>query len=328
MMKLVIVHFLALTLTVDAFDPPAIFPASTRAALAEKSSKLNPSAYSTRGWSNRAATVLTPQSLEGVYTADRPFYWNKIDVGCRGTVIELPTSTDGKTDLWIHSPVALDGPMTKAMGELGNVKYIVSPNYEHVSFAKQWFDGFPDCEMWACPGLMERMPEIKWTAEIPEHYRPKGWKGGDGTYGDALPWDSDLIQPLHIDIEVNPLTGKPFFNEVIYYHAPSKALIVTDLFWNYPSSTIPNKWLGADDRWELAPEVEEVPIGSKLWKFGMDQVYKPFYKSLMVQDKSEYRAIVDHILNVWDVEMVIPAHGDILRGKDFIRKVFTDFFRV
>ena len=28
----------------------------------------------------------------------------------------------------------------------------------------------------------------------------------------------------------------------------------------------------------------DVPGGTKLWKFGMDQVYLPFYKALMVKD--------------------------------------------
>ena len=45
--------------------------------------------------------------------------------------------------------------------------------------------------------------------------------------------------------------------QVIFYHVPSKTLVTTDLFWNYPDS--------------------EVPFGTKLWKFGMDQIYLPFY---------------------------------------------------
>jgi len=48
----------------------------------------------------------------------------------------------------------------------------------------------------------------------------------------------------------------------------------------------------------------------------------------MVTDKSEYRAIGNHILNEWDVETVIPAHGDILRGKEFIRSVLTKYFQL
>jgi hypothetical protein len=60
----------------------------------------------------------------------------------------------------------------------------------------------------------------------------------------------------------------------------------------------------------------------------MDKVYLPFFNNLMVTDKEEYRRIAHHILNVWDVETVIPAHGDILRGKDFIRDVLTRHFQL
>ena len=83
-----------------------VYPLSTRQALIEKSKSLQGSkSYSTVGWSNRAGTALTPAAIPGVYTADRPFYWNKIDVGCRMTVVEI------EGGLWVHSPVGLDGPL-------------------------------------------------------------------------------------------------------------------------------------------------------------------------------------------------------------------------
>jgi hypothetical protein len=340
--------------TTMAFDavPPlrTALPASTRQALAEKAKQVNPLPaaaaavleVTAAGWSNRAATVLTPIHVEpsGVYTADRPFYWNKIDVGCRSTIIELPSSSSsGKPDLWIHTPVDLDGPMMQCIQKLGNVRHICSSNYEHVKFAALWYQSFPDADMWGCPGLIERMPQVRWKGEIPSGYRPNGWKGGAGGGGGngeastsfAAPegmWDLNILQPLHINIEKNPFTGRPFFNEVIFYHAPTKTLLTTDLFWNYPANGVPNSEFGRDDSWELAPLVNDVPLGSRLWKFGMDKVYSPFFNNLMVTDKSEYKAIADHILNVWDVETVIPAHGDILRGKDFIRSVLTKYFQL
>jgi hypothetical protein len=318
----------------SAFDTPDVFPASTRAALAAKSGSLNPSqGYTTAGWSNRAATVLTPVHLDpNVYTGDRPFYWNRIDVGCRMTVIELPAddSTSGRPDLWVHSPVGLDGPMQQALNQLGNVKYVVSPNYEHLKFAAQWYQSFPQADMWGCPGLAQRMENIQWKGEIPDGFRPTAWKGGPGTQmePDSGIWDTNIIQPLHIDIEKNPFTGKPFFNEVVYYHQPSKTLLCTDLFWNYPADVVPNSQYGADDTWELAPRVAGIPVGSRLWKFGMDQIYRPFFNNFMVTDQSQYRDVVNHILDVWDVETLIPAHGDILRGRTLIRQALREHFQL
>lgn len=321
-------------LGIAAFSAPQTLPPlplSTRDALLKKSKELNPENYVTPGFSNRAGTVLTPINVEpGVYTGDRPFLWNNIDVTCRMTIIEMPTKTDGKPDLWVHTPVNIDGPMQAALDKLGNVKYVVASNYEHLKYTPAWYQTFPDAEMWGCPGLAERMPEIKWMGEIPHDYRPTGWKGGDGS---AVPpevnlWDTNVLQPLHLNIEKNPFTRRPFFNEVIFYHAPSKTLLTTDMFWNYPGSVIPNEEFGRDDSWELAPIVKEVPFSSRAWKAGMDKIYAPFFNNFMVTDQSAYRDICNHILNEWDIETVIPAHGDILRGKDFIRSVLTKFFNL
>ena len=302
----------------------ANFPVSIRAALLDNAKKLDldladgkpTGSYSPVGWSNRLGTALTPASIPGVYTADRPLYWNNIDVGCRMTVIQL----DGG-DLWVHSPVGLDRKLQDALDKLGKVKYVVSPNYEHLKFAPQWFAAYPDAFMWGCPGLSERKPEIKWEGEIPPHItRPGG-------VSLANCWDFSAISPLHLDMEVNPFTGKPFFNEVIFYHLPSKTLLTTDVFWNYPTADgIPNSHLGGS-AWELAPPVDSIPFGSRLWKRGMDQVYLPFFKNFMVKDRARYDEIVKVILDEWDIETVIPAHGDIIRGKDLVRSVLSKHLR-
>lgn len=39
--------------------------------------------------------------------------------------------------LWTQSPVELTPDLRQAYDELGEVKHIVSPNYEHISFGKQ-----------------------------------------------------------------------------------------------------------------------------------------------------------------------------------------------
>ena len=143
-------------------------------------------------------------------------------------------------------------------------------------------------------------------------------------------------------MELNPFTGKPFFNEVIYYHKPSKTLLTTDLYWNYPSNDgrtnsflLKNKNNYNDKKdeegedlvldWELAPSVDKIPFGSKAWKFGMDQIYLPFYKNLMIQkddaSKQKYEKLCHTLLEEWEIETIIPAHGDIIRGKELIRSI-------
>eukprot|EP00559_Dactyliosolen_fragilissimus_P002463 CAMPEP_0184866594 /NCGR_PEP_ID=MMETSP0580-20130426/22849_1 /TAXON_ID=1118495 /ORGANISM="Dactyliosolen fragilissimus" /LENGTH=177 /DNA_ID=CAMNT_0027366343 /DNA_START=452 /DNA_END=982 /DNA_ORIENTATION=- len=155
------------------------------------------------------------------------------------TVIELPsTDANEKPDLFIHSPVFLDGPLKEALDKLGVVKHVVSPNYEHVKYAKMWGEAFPHANMWACPGMMERESDVRWTGELSYGCRPVDFVGAEANQSgpsDGM-WDWDVIQPMHFDVEVNPFTGKAFFNEVVFFHAPSKTLLVTDTYWNYPGS--------------------------------------------------------------------------------------------
>ena len=262
-----------------------------------------------------------------------------IDVSCRMVVIQLKeSSNDNKKALWVHSPVGLDPPLKQALDKLGTVKYVVSPNYEHLKFAPQWAKEYPEAHMWGCPGLQERMPEIEFAGEIPSGIRPSSWpwknanaqeEGAQVLASDVdldKCWDLEEIQPLHIDVEVNPATKKPFFNEVIFYHTPSKTLITTDLYWNYPQPDgVPNSNLPASPiyDWELAPSLESIPLGSRVFFFAMNRLYLPIYKSLMVIQKETYQQIVDFIINQWQATTLIPAHGDLVRGKNVIQQVLN-----
>eukprot|EP00529_Nitzschia_sp_RCC80_P031727 CAMPEP_0113459100 /NCGR_PEP_ID=MMETSP0014_2-20120614/10272_1 /TAXON_ID=2857 /ORGANISM="Nitzschia sp." /LENGTH=357 /DNA_ID=CAMNT_0000350661 /DNA_START=355 /DNA_END=1428 /DNA_ORIENTATION=+ /assembly_acc=CAM_ASM_000159 len=277
--------------------------------------------YAPSGWSNRLGTVLTP-AAERIYTADRPFYWNNIDVGGRMTVIQLSSKNNDKNgdyDLWIHSPIDLDEATRAAIDQLGTVKYVVSPNYEHLKYAEQWHKAYPDAYMWGCPGLMERLPNIRWEEEIPANI---GLSSSTTPSSVTNCWDFEELVPLHLNFEVNPFTGRPFFNEVIFFHKPTKALMTTDVYWNYPRNGIPYP----NGDWELAPTVESIPIGSLIWKFGMDRIYLPFYKNLMIRDKDSYSKMVSTVLDEWEPELIVPCHGDVIRGKDTVRSILSKHF--
>ena len=316
-----------------------------------KDLSLTRESYAPSTWSNRYGSVLTP-AAPSVYTADRPFYWNNIDVGGRMTIIQLTSTVvdpkDGKVKpkLWVHSPIELDATLQQALDELGVVTHVVSPNYEHVKYAQQWGEAFPDAFMWACPGMMEKEPQVRWTGEIPFGCRPVEF-GVQEEWDERL-WDPTEIEPCHFDVEVNPFTNKPFFNEVVFYHVHSKSVLMTDLFWNYPGKDgitnsnykqlqqdIETKEVVTDfGSWELAPSVPSIPLGSRLWKVGMDKIYLPFYRNLMVRGaKDEYQRLASFITGLspnggWQVESLIPCHGDIVRDNNLIKAVLKQHFKL
>ena len=69
--------------------------------------------------------------------------------------------------------------------------------------------------------------------------------------------------------------------QVVFHHKPSKFMIVTDLYWRYPKSG--------------------TPFGTQLWKFGMDQIYAPFYKSFMIGDKGKVFHAAESCFSFWQL---------------------------
>lgn len=233
--------------------------------------------------------------------------------------------------LFVHSPVEWTPTLGKALEKLGgDVKHIVSPNYEHLKYATQWHEQYPEAFMYACPGLPDRMKNVKWKFELSSQAPNSLLENG--------------IESVYFDCEINPFTGKPFFNEVVFYHKKSRTLMMSDVFWNYPSTSLPN-YIDVDDRrhetgyQHFCPKVstsrlpEErlpavpVPLGTSLWKAGMDRVYWPFYKRFMVGStrRPRYLRAVEKLLE-WSVEVVAPCHGDVIKGRQLCAHVLQNHF--
>ena len=272
-------------------------------------------------WSNRLGLTLTPITT-GVWAAERPFIWNNIDVGGRSVIARMK---DGS--LFVHSPVEWDEDLGDAIDQLGgDIKHIVSPNYEHLKYAQQWNDIYPNAYMWACPGLIDKMPTVKWTDEISKNV--------------PIEFD-DSIDVCWFDCE--SFINKPFFNEIVFHHKSSSSFICSDSWWNYPQSSLPNYHqenmninlhqcskvsIDYNTIKELPPV--DVPFGTTAWKFGMDKIYAPFYNNIMVggdnsENRLKYNDAVNQILN-WNCETLIPCHGDIVRGKNLSEKVLSSHF--
>jgi len=242
-------------------------------------------------WSNPQGSVLTAIH-DDVWLVERPFYprlpgLTGTDVGCKSVIVRLP---DGK--LWIHAPVGLDDSLRRSLAELGPVAHIVTPNTEHQKFAPMWILEYPQAASWACPGLREKKPEVGWQQSLAELL-----DGPEGVVASTPPaaWGG-AIELCYVRDKIPLTPGIPFFNEVVFCHKPSRTLIVTDLWWNYPAR-------GEDTE----PVVDAVPLSSRLWKVGMDQIYRPVYNNLMRTPTCarSYEAILE-----WDWDYIAPCHGE------------------
>ena len=194
----------------------------------------------------------------GVHVQERPLRFFGLEVGARMTVLELG---DG---LLIHSPIDVS---PEDLSELGKPRFVLAPNKLHHLYVGPWIDA--GVEGWAAPGLAQKRPDLSFTG-VPE----------TGTH------------PFGPDVEVLTLSCFSFTNEVVLFHKPSRTLVVTDLVFNFPSTS---PWLTRAVMWCgcCYPGCE----ASLVERVGMQREVA----------RREISAILD-----FDFERVVMSHGDVV----------------
>ncbi|MGC9370759.1 MAG: DUF4336 domain-containing protein [Paracoccaceae bacterium] len=180
--------------------------------------------------------------------------------------------------LWLHSPIAPDAGLFEQLADLGRVRWLVAPNNIHYAHLPAWAERFPEAQVHAAPGVAERA--ARHGLAFPPHE----------LLGDAPPpdWAGAIDQRL--------VPGHPFLNEVVFFHRPSRTLILTDLIENFEASRL--RWpmrLAACLAGNLDPD-GKTPVDMRLsWR-----------------DKAAARAVMDEVIG-WAPEQVVMAHGRIYR---------------
>lgn len=140
-----------------------------------------------------------------LWIASRPLRLVVGDVGARMTVIRLP---DGA--LMLHSPVALDPPLQRALEERGRVRWLIGPCKVHHLFLPDCAKAFPEARLCGAPGLAEKRRDLQFH-HVLDGAPPPGW-------------------PAEVALQL--VAGAPLLNEVALLHRPSRTLVLTDLAFN------------------------------------------------------------------------------------------------
>jgi hypothetical protein len=206
---------------------------------------------------------------EGLWSVTRPFRVIGVWLGTRMTVARLPSG-----GLVLHSPVAIDAEARAAVDRLGTVACIVAPSKVHNLFVPGWVSAYPEARLFGAPGLREKRKDL----------------GFHGELDDRAPADFEGV------FEVRLVRGAPLMNEVLFFHRPSKSLLVTDVAFNISAS-------------------------SAAWTrryLKMMGAYGGFLQSRMVKlcvrDRRAVRESIDEALR-WDFERVVVTHGDVLEAE-------------
>lgn len=222
------------------------------------------------------------QLAENIWVVDGgavPFFG--LPYTTRMTIIRLENN-----DLFIHSPINPNNELIQEVSKLGNIKYLISPNKIHHLFLQDWLELYPNAEVYASPGLREKRKDINFTADLKDF--PKAQ------------WQNEIDQLI--------FKGSRVMQEVVFFHKPSKTLILTDLIENFDENYFTGfKGLIAKLSGIVAPN-GKTPID---WRMSF------FF------GKKQARECFERIL-AWQPERIIVAHGKNIETNavDFLKKSF------
>lgn len=201
-----------------------------------------------------------------LWVAARPLKLIVGDIGTRMTVIRLAGG-----GLFLHSPVHLDADTRQALDAVGTVRWVVAPSKVHHFFVGDYLDAYPEARAYGAPGLPEKRKDLRF----------------EGVLGDDAPsaWSDEIEQHL--------FRGNPTMSEVVFFHRPSRTLLLTDLAFNVAA----DKTRGARLFYWL--------VGAA-GRFGPHRLVRT-----MIRDHAAARTSIARILE-WDFDRIIVTHGDVL----------------
>lgn len=215
---------------------------------------------------------------EQLWVEEHPLRVFGAELGRRMTVAQL---ADG--ELWLHSVARLTPELRSELDAIGPVGHVVSPTLFHNRYMEQYREAYPEARLLASPGLPDRREDLSF----------------DGVVGDEVDpaWASDLDQLA--------FGGTKGFTEIVFYHAATRTLILTDLCFNltarYPLSTrVLARVLGVYDRLAVSRIVR-----------------------MATRDRASARASLERIL-AWDFDRVVIGHGEIVErgGRQAVDRAF------
>ncbi len=173
--------------------------------------------------------------------------------------------------LLLHSPVALDAGLRTELDALGPVRYAVAPNRVHHLYAGGVAAAYPEARLWVGPGVERKRPDLVYTAVLGDEAPPE-WRG---------------------QVDQVFFAGRPYENEVVFFHRASRTLILCDLAFNFgPTGALATRWL--------------MRLIRSYGRFGPSTL-DPW----LIKDRAAACASLERIL-AWDFDRVIVAHGDVL----------------
>ena len=173
--------------------------------------------------SDAYAPLNTPKPIaEDAWIVDGPSirfggFGLKVPFPTRMTLLRLPGDR-----LFVHSPTALTPDLRTEVEKLGRPCWLVAPNRIHYWWMPEWHKAFPEATVYLAPRVREQAGT---RIDVPSEPL-------DRDHG--YPWD-DTIATL-------PVAGS-YMTEVVFFHRPSRTLVLADLIEDFEARTLDAWWM-------------------------------------------------------------------------------------
>jgi len=213
-----------------------------------------------------------------LWVIDHPFKMpGGIQLGTRTTIV-------GRDDgaLLLLSPGPLDEGLREQIGKLGRVSGIVAPNNMHHLFVPECARAFPDARLYGVAGVVSKQKDVVFS--VLSGTAPDGWQR---------------------DLDAVAVEGLPMLDELVFFHRPTRSLLLTDVCFNiqHSDSLITRLFMR---------------INSAYGRFGPSRLLRS-----SIRDRAAYRRSIDQVLE-WDFDRVVLTHGDVLEsgGPEALRAAY------
>lgn len=137
--------------------------------------------------------------------------WFTMPFPTRMVVMRLADSS-----LVLHSPIELTDTLRADVEELGEPRYLVSPNKLHHMFWTQWQKTYPDAVSYAPPGLAAKRPDLTFAGELGDAPEPE--------------WAAEIDQLV--------FRGSNVMEEVVFFHKPTRTVLFGDMVENFDPESL------------------------------------------------------------------------------------------
>jgi hypothetical protein len=180
-------------------------------------------------------------------------------------------------NLWVWSPIRLTPDLCAELDRLGPVRHLVSPNKMHHLYLRDWSVAYPQAQLWGPESTIRKRGDLKFSEALRDS-PPSEWAP---------------------DIDQAWFRGSRVMDEIMFFHRPSRTVIVADLI-----AAFRDHFLREHGSWWQLPLARL--LGMMADKYGAPLDWQ---LSFALVDRAPAQEARAKALS-WRCERVIMAHGE------------------